>query len=138
MKTRCKKIYVKPENYFLRGIRVCPEWESSFMNFYEDMYPTYQDGLLLDRIDNDGNYCKDNCRWVTKSQNQMNTRSHRDSSSRYKGVFWDTNRSKWHVKLCIDGKSTYIGYFKDEIEAARAYDKKAFKLFGEFAKLNGV
>lgn len=55
-----------------RGIRVCDRWHD-FKLFYEDMSPTYQDTLTLDRIDPDGNYEPSNCRWadrVTQARNR--------------------------------------------------------------------
>ena len=58
-------------DYGARGIRC--EWQS-FEQFYNDMAPTHQYGLQVDRINNDGNYCKSNCRWATRSQNASNTR----------------------------------------------------------------
>lgn len=57
--------------YGARGIEVCDEWKNSFEEFGKwALAHGYQDGLSIDRIDNDGNYCPDNCRWVdTKAQN---------------------------------------------------------------------
>ena len=57
-------------------------------------------------------------------------------SSQYKGVFWRTNRCRWVAELRKEGKLKNIGHFKDEIDAARAYDAYAKEVFGEFANLN--
>jgi hypothetical protein len=54
------------------GITVCDEW-LEFENFYRDMGDS--NGLTLDRQDNNGNYCKDNCRWVDRKTQANNTRS---------------------------------------------------------------
>ena len=59
-----------------RGITVCPEW-ASFTEFYLAMYPSYKEGLQLDRIDNQKGYSPDNCRWVTPKQNNRNRSSNR-------------------------------------------------------------
>lgn len=75
MKARClNPKSVSYQNYGGRGIGICPEW-MEFRTFHEwAMSNGYADGLQLDRIDNDGDYCPENCRWVTRSQNQRNTR----------------------------------------------------------------
>lgn len=76
MRTRCTNSNTHNYKYYGgRGIKVFREWED-FWVFVKDMYPSHKEGLTLDRIDNDGNYCKENCRWATKSeQNNNQTKS---------------------------------------------------------------
>ena len=75
MLARCRNPN-KPEyvNYGGRGISVCKEWHS-FEAFYADMGDAPFEGAQLDRIDNDGDYTKDNCRWVTAATNLKNKRN---------------------------------------------------------------
>ncbi len=95
------------------------------------------DNLKVDHIDGDGlNNRKDNLRLATDSQNQMNTRKRSNTSSQYKGVHFEKDRAKWRAHIKCNGIKTRLGRFNTEEEAARAYDKKAKELFGDFARLN--
>ena len=80
---------------------------------------------------------KSNLRLCTCQENGMN-RKNTVRSSRYKGVRWKGNRPGWEANIFFNGKTIYIGYYKDEIKAALAYNEKAKELFGEYARLNEV
>ena len=76
MKTRC----LNPNSpsypdYGGRGIKICDRWKESFENFWADMRATYKDGLEIDRINHEGNYCPENCRWASDKDQNRNTRA---------------------------------------------------------------
>lgn len=79
MKQRCNNIKSKDyKNYGGRGIKVCDEWKNDFMSFYNwTINNGYKDDLTLDRIDVNGNYEPNNCRWVTWKEQGNNTRVNR-------------------------------------------------------------
>ena len=73
---RCNnKNHKRYADYGGRGIKVCDRWMESFENFLEDMKDTYQPGLSIDRINNDGNYEPSNCQWSTRKEQQRNKRT---------------------------------------------------------------
>lgn len=78
---------------------------------------------------------RSNLRVCTNAQNQQNTGS-RGGSSPYKGVSRHTRKRKWLVQFRHEGQYHFVGYFADEVDAAKAYDSAILPLEGEFARLN--
>jgi hypothetical protein len=117
LKQRCNnpnsKFYF---NYGGRGISVCDRWNESYQNFHDDMFSEYKEGLELDRIDNNGNYCKENCRFVTK---QVNTSNRRKQGSLLRGV--QKMERGFKAQIVVDNRNYYIGFYKTEIDAHNAY-----------------
>lgn len=80
--------YEQFEHYGGRGIKVCDRWRNSFENFLADMGPTWAKGLTLDRVDTNGNYEPNNCKWSTAKEQARNRRN---------TVIIDTPEGKMHI-----------------------------------------
>ncbi len=95
------------------------------------------EGVAVDHRDGNGiNNTRGNLRQCTTSQNAMNQKGHSDSMSGYKGVTWHNIGNSWQAAIMLNGRHIHIGLFFCLIKAAKAYDKKAKELHGEFANLN--
>ena len=91
--------------------------------------------LLVDHKDHNGlNNCKNNLRVCTFEENCRNRLP--SSGRKYKGVF--KKNKKWRAVLRYKYKDVHMGYFHNEIDAAKAYNIAAIKYFGPFAYLNKV
>jgi len=74
MRHRCRNPnYKQFKNYGGKGVMVCEEWDSFEVFWNWALKSGYADNLTIDRIDSNGNYCPENCRWLTKSENSKNS-----------------------------------------------------------------
>ncbi len=95
------------------------------------------DHLVVDHIDHNGlNNRNTNLRPCTFTQNCQNQRRLSHKTSKYKGVHWHKGQKKWAAQITSNKKSHHLGYFTNEIDDARAYDRAARKYHGDFASLN--
>lgn len=93
--------------------------------------------MEIDHINGNGlDNRRSNLRICTTAQNQRNSKKRADNTSGYKGVVFYKPYNKWMAHIRMNGKKKTIGYFDTAEQAARAYDKAAREMFGEFAKTN--
>ena len=94
-------------------------------------------GMVVDHINHNGvDNRRANLRNCTTMQNTWNSKPEKGATSPYKGVSWCKAMRQWEVAITVKGQRTQIGFFDDEIEAAKAYDRVARQHFGQYAYLN--
>lgn len=133
MRQRC--YYPNHQYYHLyggRGISVCDRWKDSFENFYEDM-GTCPKGFSLDRVDVEGDYTPDNCKWSSNSEQGYNTRKKASNTSGRSGVHYHNVTGKWAAVIGVRNKSIHLGVF-DSFEAACEVREKAELHYYGFTK----
>lgn len=119
MKQRCNnENNTRYKDYGGRGIILCKEWDKSFENFYEWANSNgYSETLTIERINNDGIYCPDNCKWITIEAQAKNKRFRpiRENNNKYRGV--RKIGVRWEARKTILGRCISLGYFKTRDEA---------------------
>lgn len=122
-KTKLKCTDSRSVSYLSKNITMCEEWMNSFDAFYDWATSNgYQEGLTIDRKDNDGNYEPSNCRWVNYSVQTVNQRTiKKTNTTGYKGII-KIHDTLWVAHINYEHKHYGIGSFKSAIEAAKAYD----------------
>jgi hypothetical protein len=126
-----------------KDIKVCQRWSGAngFWNFVEDMGLKPSKKHSIDRVDNNGDYEKNNCRWALALGQVINRNKNRNSKNKYKGVrFFPkiVSPRPWGAELYINKKRIWLGMFETEKEAAIAYNNGAKMYFGEYANLNVI
>lgn len=111
MKNRCDNPKNKSyKNYGGIGITYEDNWKS-FDCFWQDMGESYQENLELDRIDVHGNYSKENCRWVSESEQAFNQRLKFNNTSGVSGVSFCNIRKMWRATIGVKRVQIELGYY---------------------------
>lgn len=131
LKVRCSN----PNNpdwgeYGGRGISYDTKWES-FKGFWEDMQEGYSEDLILDRIDPNGSYTKENCRWVDYYLSAINKNTPINNTSGITGVHWDARTSKWRARISVKGVRKHLGNFDKYEDAVSARKEAELKYFNQ-------
>jgi hypothetical protein len=128
-KINCKSFYaVRLDNNGTKGLTIV-SMHRQIMNFPK--------GLDVDHRNRDGlDNQRSNLRIATHSENNCNQAKRKNTSSRFVGVCFSKRCKRWVAYIAMNRKRMWIGYFDNEIDAAKAYDEAAKKYHGEFARLN--
>lgn len=131
MCSRCHDKRSKDYVYYgARGIKVCNEWLNDYFVFRAWAYATGYDDkapygkCTLDRIDVNGDYCSENCRWVDLIIQNRNKNKQKNNKSGYIGIYFTNYKYRpWQSTIGMNGKIIYIGYYTTKKEAVEARNK---------------
>jgi len=127
------KSHTKGDFYAKTSIKVGDQYRGFMMH----KMLLREDGMITDHVSgNTLNNQKANLRLCTVSQNGVNRRSGRNSTSKYLGVSWCKNRKKWLSTVTVNGKGKKLGSFDTALEAAIITNIAMRKYYGEFARPN--
>ena len=129
MLTRCNN--QNSENYAdygQRGIVVCEEWKD-FNVFFADM-GSCPINYELDRVNVNGNYNKENCRWVNSQLQSWNKRLYKNNKSGKSGVTWNNKLTAWECRISKGGRVYYLGRFYSLDLAIKRREEAEVELYG--------
>jgi hypothetical protein len=96
-------------------------------------------GLVIDHVNGDPlDNRRANLRYATLADNVRNRKKYKATASRFKGIYWEPERQCWRAAVWIGGKQKRLGRFKEERDAAAAYNEGAKLHYGAFALLNDL
>ena len=122
MKQRCNNPQNKNyEKYGGRGIKICTEWLNDPKKFFDWAIKNgYKEGLSIDRIDVNGNYEPDNCRWADNETQCLNQGLRKDNKTGYKGIYY--SEGVYRVQITRNKKRHYFGSYKTLPEAIKVLE----------------
>lgn len=122
-------------NYGGRGITVCDEWRNGIegkKRFFEWAYANgYNDKLTIDRIDYNGNYEPENCRWADIFTQERNRRIPKNSTLKVRGVNYNKRDKRYIATIGFNAKHKYLGSYKTLEEATAARKAAELKYYGQ-------
>lgn len=120
-----------------RGIIMCDEWENDFMSFYNWAIANgYKEAATweecsIERIDVNGNYCPENCKWSNKFEQAINHRTQKNNTSGIRGVHWDSDHKKWCSRIGVHNKRVHLGFFDSKEEAIKTRLQAEIRYYGK-------
>lgn len=141
IKNKLKDLYTKikqrienptGKNSCYINVKMSKDWYNDFNIFYEwAIDNNYKEGLSIDRINPEGDYCEDNCRWATPIEQSQNRRKTKNNTTGYKGVYkskprngkviyQNTSTKPYYTIIIYDGKRTTLSGFSTAEEAYEA------------------
>jgi len=116
------------ENYGGRGIQILDGWEL-FEKFFEDMGQA-PEGMSIERVDVNGNYCKENCKWETDSNQAYNRRMNSNNSSGKTGVDFIERDGVYRARITYHLEEIQLGIYSNFEDAVKARKEAELKYFG--------